>query len=112
MIPKKHYASYVFEAPDEAMIALMHAAKKVAEILDEKLEDVGRTAVVFEGFGVDHLHVKLFPLHGTAEESWKERKSDVNKFFDYYEGYISSHDHERADDAKLGALAKKLRGEA
>lgn len=36
-------------------------------------------------------------------------ESNVVKYFDRYEGYISSHDYERADDAKLAALAKKIR---
>ncbi|CDL41075.1 FIG01046325: hypothetical protein [Citrobacter freundii] len=30
-------------------------------------------------------------------------------FFEQYEGYLSSHDHERADDAKLAALAARIR---
>lgn len=111
VIPKAHHSSYIFDASDGAIIALMHAAKKVACILDKRLPDVGRTAVVFEGFGVDHLHAKLFPLHGTKDADWKQRSSNVKKYFDYYEGYVSSHDHERADDAALAALAKKLRGE-
>jgi len=110
VIPRDHHPSYIFEASDIVMVELMHAARTVARILDEKLENVGRTAVVFEGFGVDHLHAKLFPLHGTVDEEWHQRRSNVRKFFDYYEGYISSHDHDRADDARLAALAKKLRG--
>jgi histidine triad (HIT) family protein len=66
--------------------------------LDLKLKDVGRTAVVFEGFGVDHVHAKLFPLHGTSNmKKWKPIKSNVDKFFDKYEGYVSSHDYKPAD---------------
>ena len=110
VIPKKHYPSYVIDAPKDVVSGLMDASRKVAAILDTKLENVGRTALVFEGFGVDHLHVKLFPLHGTKDAVWKERKSDVVKYFDDYEGYVSSHDHKRADDASLGELAKRLRG--
>jgi hypothetical protein len=34
----------------------------------------------------------------------------VDKFFDRYEGYLSSHDHRRADDADLRRLAEQLRG--
>jgi hypothetical protein len=29
--------------------------------------------------------------------------------FAQYEGYLSSHDHERADDEKLAALAARIR---
>ena len=66
--------------------------------------------MIFEGFGVDHMHAKLFPMHGTKSEEWKKRKSNVDKFFENYEGYISSHDHKRADDTALAELAKKIRG--
>lgn len=108
VIPKQHYTSYIFDLPEEVMIDLVLAAKKVAKLLDSKLEDVGRTAMVFEGFGVDHIHAKLFPMHGTKLESWKPINSSMNKYFDKYEGYISSHDADRADDDELSTLAKKL----
>ena len=42
-------------------------AKAVAKRLDAALADVDRTAMVLEGFGADHVHAKLFPLHGSAD---------------------------------------------
>lgn len=112
VIPKQHYPSYAFDLPDDALTGLILATKKVAKLLDSKLEDVGRTAMVFEGYGVDHTHAKLFPMHGTAGlKEWKPIESSVHKYFDTYEGYISSHDYERADDETLSALAKRIRGE-
>jgi histidine triad (HIT) family protein len=33
----------------------------------------------------------------------------VDKFFEAYEGYISSHDHGRADDDGLAELAARIR---
>jgi histidine triad (HIT) family protein len=89
------------------------ATKKVAKLLDSKLADVDRTAMVFEGFGVDHVHAKLFPMHGTANMAeWKPIESKIDKYFEKYEGYISSHDYNRADDAELALLAKRLRDDA
>lgn len=112
VIPKQHYPSYVFDLPDQVLTDLMLATKKVATLLDAHLVDVGRTALVFEGFGVDHIHAKLFPMHGTKNMAeWKPIESKVEKYFDQYEGYISSHDYARADDTELEILAKKLRGE-
>lgn len=108
VIPKKHYPSYVFALPDEVIINLVLAAKKVASLLDSKLDDVGRTAMVFEGFGVDHIHAKLFPMHGTKMEGWKPINSGLNTYFEKYEGYISSHDADRAADQQLEELSKKL----
>lgn len=109
VITKEHYPSYVAELPDEISNGLLSAAKKVAKKIDAAYEDVDRTGFVFEGFGVNHLHVKLFPLHGTKSETWKQKSSDVNKYFEYYEGHISSHDYKREDDMKLAAIAEKIR---
>jgi diadenosine tetraphosphate (Ap4A) HIT family hydrolase len=113
VIPKHHYPSYAFGLPDETLADLILATKKVANLLDNALPDVGRTAMVFEGFGVDHVHSKLFPMHGTADmENWKPIESSVAKYFNQYEGYISSHDYKRADDAELALLAAKIRAAA
>jgi histidine triad (HIT) family protein len=109
VIPKTHYSSYAFDLPDEVLSNLLLATKKVAKLLDSKLEDVGRTAMVFEGFGVDHVHSKLYPMHGTKMNDWKPIESAINKYFEKYEGYISSHDYKREDDAKLAELAKKIK---
>ncbi len=111
VITKKHYLSYAFDLPDKVLEDLVISSKKVAKLLDEKLEDVGRTGMIFEGFGVDHLHAKLFPMHGTKMKEWKPLKSNVDKYFEKYEGYISSHDYKRADDYMLKKLAEKIRGE-
>lgn len=113
VIPKQHYPSYVFDLPEDVMNDLMIAAKKVGKLLDEKLEDVGRTGMMFEGFGVDHVHAKLFPMHGTKMAEWKAVHSgvhpDTDRYFEKYEGYISSHDSERANDEDLAVLAEKIR---
>ncbi|SUG50899.1 diadenosine tetraphosphate (Ap4A) hydrolase [Salmonella enterica subsp. arizonae] len=110
MIPKKHYPSYAFDLPPQALTDLMLATQKVAKLLDKAFVDVGRTGMFFEGFGVDHVHSKLIPLHDTANLSeWKPIESRQNKFFERYEGYLSSHNHERADDKKLAALAARIR---
>lgn len=111
VIPKKHYPSYAFELEDEVLMALVLATKRVARLLDAKLEDVGRTGMFFEGFGVDHVHSKLFPMHGTADlDSWRPLHHTVDKYFPRYEGYLSSHDYKRASDIELASLAARLRG--
>lgn len=110
VIPKKHYSSYAFDLPDKVLTNLIIASKKVAKLLDSKLDDVGRTGMIFEGFGVDYVHAKLFPMHGTKMEEWKSIKSSADKYFEKYEGYISSHDYKREDDIKLKKLAEKIRG--
>jgi histidine triad (HIT) family protein len=109
VIPKKHYSSYFADVPDEVLAGLISFSKKVAKQIDSKFEDVGRTGLVFEGFGVSHLHTKLFPLHNTKSDKWKEHKSKTNKYFDSYEGLISSHNGLPASGEDLSKTAKKLK---
>ncbi|MFA6088372.1 MAG: HIT family protein [Candidatus Woesearchaeota archaeon] len=110
VIPKHHYSSYVFDLQDDVLSKLVISAKKVGKLLDLKFDDVGRTGMICEGFGVDHVHIKLFPMHGTKDmKNWKPIHSNVDKYFSKYEGYISSHDFKREDDAKLALLAKRIK---
>lgn len=111
IIPKKHYSSYAFDLDDDVLSDLILYAKIIAKKLDDFFDDVGRTALVFEGFGVDHVHAKLFPMHRTKQshENWTPINSSVDKYFDQYEGYISSHDFKREEDSKLAILAEKIR---
>jgi len=111
VIPKVHYSSYAFDLPDEVLCKLIIATKKVAKLLDLKFEDVDRTAMVFEGFGVNHVHSKLYPMHGTANmNEWKPIEARIDKYFDKYEGYISSHDCNKLNEEDLKKIAKKITG--
>ena len=113
VITKQHHSSYAFNQSDEVLSNLVLATKKVANLLDKSLDGVARTGMFFEGYGIDHLHSKLFPMHGTGDGStFKPISSNNKKYFEQYEGYISSHDHERADDEKLTILAKRIREHA
>ncbi len=109
VITKEHYDSYAFQLPDNVLSDLVLASKKVGKLLDEKFDDVGRTGMMFEGFGVNHVHAKLVPMHGTSKDGWKQYAGAIHKFFDKYEGYISSHDSKRADDEWLAKIAKKIK---
>ena len=110
VIPKQHAESYLFAQEDEVVSALVLAAKRVGTLLDNALDGVARTGMIFEGYGVDHLHAKLFPMHGTgSSHEFKPIASSLDKYFESYEGYISSHDYKRADDDVLAELAAKIR---
>ena len=108
VITKEHYPSYAFDLSDKVLKDLVIASKKVGKLLDKKLK-VGRTGMIFEGFGINHIHTKLFPMHGTSNKNWKPIKSNVNKYFKKYEGYISSHDYKKMDTKKLKEIADKIR---
>lgn len=110
VIPKAHHDSYFAVVPETVAADLLIATQKVAQTIDATFPDVGRTGLMLEGFGVNHLHAKLFPMHGTADDGWKKRASSVDKYFTEYEGYMSSHDFVRADDSSLAALAERIRG--
>ena len=113
VIPKQHHSSYAFDQSDEVLSNLVLATKKVANLLDKSLDGVARTGMFFEGYGIDHLHSKLFPMQGTGNDSaFKPISSNNPKYFNMYEGYISSHDHERASDEELAILAAKIREHA
>jgi len=60
--------------------------------------------------GVNHVHCKLYPLHGVGKD-WKEIWAAEKVFFDKYIGYISTQLGPRAEDSKLEEIAKKIRGE-
>lgn len=110
VIPKQHYGSYLFAQDDEVISELVLATKQVVRRIDAAFDDVARTGMMFEGYGVDHLHAKLFPMHGTGNNlDFRPIASRVDKFFERYEGYLSSHDHLRADDAELAKIAQKIR---
>jgi len=109
VIPKAHYPSYGFELDNEVLTKLIIASKAVAKILDSAFEDVGRTGLIMEGFGVDHVHTKLIPMHGTGSmKEWNPILSENTKFFDVYEGYLSSHDASLLSDSKMEAMATRI----
>lgn len=111
VIPREHHPSYAFANDDRVLSELVLATKKVASILDAYYPDVKRCGMFLEGYGVDHLHSKLFPMHGaeTQTEGQRIETARPTVFFERYPGYLSSHDAQRADDAELGELAAKIR---
>lgn len=110
VITKEHHPSYVADVSSDVANGIFDAARFVAKKLDAAFDDVGRTGFIFEGFGVDHLHCKLVPLHGTKSDTWQQHKSvGDKKFFNTYPGYIASYDFARADDTELAQIAEKIR---
>lgn len=109
---KGHLPSYVAELDTDAYLGLHLAARAVARRLDSAFPDVARTGIMYEGYGVDHAHAKLFPMHGTAGnfgKAWQAVNSSINIYFDRYEGYLSSHDHTQAGDTELAALSERIK---
>lgn len=107
VMPKKHFDSYAFEMPDKDYEKLMLVAKKVGQLLDKKL-GVKRTALVTEGMGVNHAHVKLYPMHGLSEK-FRELIPPERVFFEKYQGYLSTKLGPKKDIEELKKLADKIR---
>jgi len=107
VLAKKHYPSYAFDMQNEAYQKLMLASKKVAKLLETKLK-VKRVAMAMEGMGVDHVHIKLYPLHGLKskfEEIWTSEKI----FFEDYGGHITTQLGPKIDLKELKKLAAKIK---
>jgi len=105
ILTKNHFDSYAFNMPDEIYQKFMLASKKVARLLEVGL-DAKRVAMVMEGMGVNHAHIKLYPMHG-LEKEFKEMWTKEKVFFDIYPGYITT---QLGPQATLEEL-KKLAGE-
>ena len=88
IMPRKHFDSDAFLMPDKDYQELMQASKKVSEILKKGL-GVKRVAMVMEGMGVNHAHIKLYPLYG-VEKEFEEIWAKERVFFEKYQGYIST----------------------
>ncbi|MCD8494590.1 MAG: hypothetical protein LRY46_00475 [Candidatus Pacebacteria bacterium] len=75
-------------------------------------DDVGRVGVLMEGTGIDHAHIKLFPMHGTEHLKkgiWKQHFPDKEFWFEKYEGWICSGGGSLADEKELSILAEKIK---
>jgi diadenosine tetraphosphate (Ap4A) HIT family hydrolase len=88
VLTKEHYDSYAFDMPDDAYKKIMVASKKVARML-EKAFNISRVSLVMEGMGINHVHIKLYPMHG-VKEKFKETWASEKEFFEKYPGYIST----------------------
>ncbi|MDP4001178.1 MAG: HIT domain-containing protein [bacterium] len=106
VLTKEHYDSYAFDMPNKEYQEFMLAAKKVAGILEKGLK-VHRVIMVMEGMGINHAHIKLYPLQG-VDEKFKEMWSKDRVYFDKYEGYISTQLGTKADLAELKKLADEI----
>jgi len=110
--PKKHFRSDVLKMSDEKLQNFIIAAKKVANVLEDYFEDVGRVGLIMEGTGIDHAHVKLVPMHGTENlkrKKWRQVLSGKEFWFDRYEGWISSGSGPMANPEELMKLALELK---
>lgn len=106
IVPKNHYDSYAFDMPEDVYSKLMIATRRVAKILEKGL-GVQRVAMVMEGMGINHVHIKLYPING-IDEKFKEMWGKEKIFFDKYEGYISTQIGPQVGLDQLREIAKEI----
>lgn len=104
IITKEHFESYAADMDDETYAEFFLFAKKVSKLLDLKL-GVKRTALVMEGMGINHAHIKLYPLHGLGSE-FQEMLTEEKIFFDKYKGYITTILGPKATEDELEQVRK------
>ncbi len=113
LISKQHHVSDFAQAPLDVVIDLLRAARMLAEKITKAYDDVGRCAIVIEGMMIDHFHIKVIPLHQTANRKPNIQKdetvADESRYFEVYPGYITTNIMNRmADKNHLAAIADKI----
>lgn len=66
VITKDHFESDIQKMPEEILKEFIIAAKNVMKMLKAGL-DPKRVVLVVEGLGVNHAHIKLYPLQSINE---------------------------------------------
>lgn len=117
VIPKKHFEANPLVLPDNELKNLIIAARKSAQILEKYFKDVGRVGFIIEGMGINHIHVKLSPMHGTGQLKkgvWKQFLSNHkdNPWYPRYDGFISSVGGPMANPQKLKTLSRKIKNKS
>ena len=107
LLTKEHYDSYVFDMPDLIYKKFFLASKKLAKLMEKGL-GVHRVALVMEGMGVNHAHIKFYPLHG-LEEKFKETWAKERAYFDNYPGFISTQLGPQKTNSELEKVAEKIK---
>lgn len=107
VMTKNHFDSYAFSMPEDVYQKFMVASKNVAKLLERSLH-VKRVAMVMEGMGINHAHIKLYPMHG-LEKEFKEMWAKEKVFFDDYPGYLTTQIGPQADMEELKKLAEKIK---
>lgn len=108
VIAKDHHDSNILANEDKDFFSKhLLAAKEVSQLLKSKLQ-VQRVWLIIEGMGVNHAHIKLYPMYGLETK----READVTKetvFFEKYPGYLTTALGTFADQNELAELANQIK---
>ena len=107
VLPKKHFDSDVIEMSEKTYKDFFLVAKKVAKLIKKGLK-VNRVAMVMEGMGVDHAHIKLYPLHGVGK-NFKPVLAKEKIWIKKYQGYITTQMGKQANIKELNKIADLIK---
>ncbi len=110
VISKQHLPTEFDQLPEEIKQKLMKFLDEAIKVLKRGLS-VEKVAVVLEGSGVQHLHVKLFPLVGYDETVIMISKLQ-RVWFDRYLGFITTKQGVTQPMDFLKKLAEEIRKRA
>jgi len=106
LISKAHYPSDIVTIDENVYKKFFMTARRVSRILNERLH-TKRCSIVLEGMGVNHAHLKVYPMHGLGQH-WKATESDKRVFYEQYPGFITTKLGPAAKHAELERVAKKI----
>jgi len=107
VISKKHFDSDIFDLSDDELKKIIISSKKVSQLLKKGL-NVKRVSIVCEGMGINHLHVKLYPLHG-LKNKFEEIYGGEIKYFKEYQGYITTEVGPKKSFEELNKIAEEIK---
>lgn len=105
VLSKRHYDSYLENMPDGVKGNFFVFAKEVCRYLDKGL-GTKRTAIVLEGLGVNHAHLKLYPMHSL--ENVLREIQDGQVYYEKYPGFVDTRHGPKATEENLNKIASKL----
>ena len=108
VIAKEHYDSDILALSDKAFFSrYLLAAQEVSQLLKSKLQ-VQRVGLIIEGMGVNHAHIKLYPMYG-LEHDRKANVAEEKVFFESYPGYLTTAIGDFADQNELATIAEQIK---
>ncbi len=103
IIPKQHFDSDLFNISDEKFYwKLLSATDEVVHMLKKSLK-VERVGMVMEWMGVNHLHIKLYPMYG-LDKNWEPNECPGHVFFETYPGFLTTKMWDQANMEELWAV--------
>ncbi|MDD9950481.1 MAG: HIT family protein [Zetaproteobacteria bacterium] len=102
VIPKEHYPNDPSNVDETIFLNLMLASKQASRLLASGLA-IANCSIIIESYGVNHLHSKLFPMHGTSPgQPWYPTSlSPTEKIYPEYPGYTATNQGPKAAQIEL-----------